>query len=470
MLFSSISFIFLFFPISILIYYLVPQKMRNIVLLIESMVFYSWGEPVYVVLLILSAFLNYYCGLDIEEKREDPVKARGSLIFAIVINVVLLLFFKYYGFFMDSVNALLSDDIPYRELSMPIGISIYTLRAISYQIDVYRGEARAQRKFVAFGLYLSLFPLMIVGPIERYVDMEKQLARRTLSPQRFGSGAMLFICGLAKKAILADTIGILQEEITNLPIGTFSVLTAWIGVAAFAFRFYFELSGFSDMAIGIGRILGFDLHRNFNYPYISRNIIEFGRRWNVTLHTWFREYVYKTLDGTERGALGPVWSVVLIGALMGLWYGAGWKFLWWGIYGCVFVILERFIWGDRLKMLPNIVQHIYTIVFVFIGWVFFFSPDVGTAFDYIGVMFGFSAIALIDSQSLFFIGPHWLLLLVCILGCSSRGNGALQTLTTAPGSSTGKTIAVSIVYMLLFVASLAFLITGMPEFGLIIQF
>lgn len=470
MLFSSLSFIMLFLPVSILVYYLVPQKMRNIVLLLESLIFYAWGQPVYVVLLFLSACLNFYCGQDIEEKREEPGKARNSLIFAIVLNVVILLFFKYYGFFMDSVNSLLSDHIPYRELTMPIGISIYTLRAISYEIDLYRNQVHAQRRFVDFALYLSLFPLQLVGPVERYVDMEAQLQRRNISPQRLGSGAMLFICGLAKKVILADALGLLQDQIRSLPIGTFSVLTAWLGAATFAFQFYFELSGMTDMAMGIGRMLGFDFHRSFNYPYISKSMLEFGRRWNITLNTWFREYVYKTLDGAERKAFGPIWSVVLIGALMGLWYGAGWKFLWWGIYGCIFVILERFVWGDCLKMLPNIVQHIYTIVLIFVGWVFFFSPDVGTALDYIGVMFGFSARGLIDSQALYFIGTHWLLILVCILSASARGNTMFQTLVTIPKSSTGKSIAVSVVYVVLFIVSLAFLITGVPEFHLMIQF
>ena len=470
MLFSSISFIFLFFPISMLLYYLVPQRYRNLALLLESLVFYAWGEPVYVVLLLLSAGFNYYCGQDIEEKSEHPGKARNSLLFAIAGNVVLLVLFKYYGFLMESLNLMLPESISYRELTMPIGISIYTLRAISYLIDVYRQQGKAQRRFVDFGMYLSLFPLMLTGPVERYVDLEPQLRNRTLSPQRFGNGMMLFICGLAKKVILADSIGLLQEEITQLPIGTFSVLTAWMGALAFAFRFYFELSGFADMAMGLGRAMGFDFHRNFNYPYIAKNVTEFSRRWNATVGAWFREYVFKTLDGRERESFGPVWSVVLSGVLMGFWYGASFRFFWWGILGCFFVMMEKFLWGNALKRLPSVVQHIYTMVIVLIGWVFFFTPDVATAVDYIGVMFGLSARGLIDSQALYFIGTHWLLLVVCIVGSCTKGLELLHTVQSFPRSTNGKNVMVSVVYVVLFLVSLAFLVAGMPEVGLIIQF
>ena len=307
MLFSNLSFIFIFLPILMFIYFLVSQKRKNIVLLLASLVFYAWGGPVYVVLLFLSTVFNYFCGRDLEEKKEDPMRKKRSLVFGIVINLLILGFFKYYVFLMESINALVSAELPYRELAVPIGISIYTLRAISYLADIYRGEA-AQAKFVDLALYLGMFPQISAGPVDRYVNIAGQLGKRPLSVRRFGNGAMLFVCGLAKKVILADSAGILQEQITGLQIGTFSVLTAWIGCAAFAFRFYFELSGYADMAIGLGRMLGFDLQRNFYDPYASRSVTEFWKRWNSSLTLWVRAYIYEPLEKKVQEASGRIWN------------------------------------------------------------------------------------------------------------------------------------------------------------------
>lgn len=459
MLFSNLSFIFIFLPVVVLIYFFVPQKQKNVVFLLASLVFYAWGEPVYVILLLLSAVFNYFCGRDLQEKQDSPVRKKRSLIFAIVINLLILGFFKYYVFFMESINMVSPVELPYRELAVPVGLSIYILRALSYLIDVYRNEAEAQDKFIHLALYLSMFPQMIAGPIDRYINMEKQLEMRTVSLQRFGSGAVLFVCGLAKKVILADSAGILQEQITGLQIGTFSVATAWIGCVAFAFRFYFELSGFADMAVGIGRMFGFDLQRNFYYPYVSRSVTEFWRRWNVSLASWFRVYLYEPLGGSQGEMSGQMWGILLVGMLTGLWYGAEWRFLWWGIYCGIFLILERFVWGKRLAQLPKVVQHLYAIMVIFIGWVFFFTPDLGAALDYIGVMFGMGASALADTQVLYFVLSHWLLLVLCILGTSSRGSEVIRTLLEAPQSMRGKVIVACVVYMAIFLIGLAFLVT-----------
>lgn len=459
MLFSNLSFIFIFLPVVVLIYFFVPQKQKNVVFLLASLVFYAWGEPVYVILLLLSAVFNYFCGRDLQEKQDSPVRKKRSLIFAIVINLLILGFFKYYVLFMESINMVSPVELPYRELAVPVGLSIYILRALSYLIDVYRNEAEAQDKFIHLALYLSMFPQMIAGPIDRYINMEKQLEMRTVSLQRFGSGAVLFVCGLAKKVILADSAGILQEQITGLQIGTFSVATAWIGCVAFAFRFYFELSGFADMAVGIGRMFGFDLQRNFYYPYVSRSVTEFWRRWNVSLASWFRVYLYEPLGGSQGEMSGQMWRILLVGMLTGLWYGAEWRFLWWGIYCGIFLILERFVWGKRLAQLPKVVQHLYAIMVIFIGWVFFFTPDLGAALDYIGVMFGMGASALADTQVLYFVLSHWLLLVLCILGTSSRGSEVIRTLLEAPQSMRGKVIVACVVYMAIFLIGLAFLVT-----------
>ena len=459
MLFSSITFLFLFLPVTVLIYYLVPQKTRNLVLLIASLFFYAWGEPVYVVLMILSILLNFFCGKDIGEKRADPVRAKRSLIFAVVMNVLILGFFKYYGLLMETLNVLFPYEIPYRELALPIGISFYTFQELSYLIDIYRGNAKPQQRLLPFALYISMFPQLIAGPIVRYVDIEAQLLNRVMSMRKFGQGVMYFIVGFAKKVVLADSIGALYEQITALPIGSFSVLTAWVGCLAFAFQIYFDFSGYSDMAIGLGKMFGFEFRKNFQYPYIAKNIGEFWRRWHISLGTWFREYVYIPLGGNKCSVSRHLLNLLIVWALTGLWHGAQWNFLAWGLYYGVILILERYVWGRALGRLPAFVQHIYTFVLVLIGWVFFFSPSLGAAMDYLGVMFGAGASAWIDRQGFYFLLTHWLLFLLCAIGSSLRGMNILRLLTGSYESRRIRQIAACVVYIGMFLVSLAFLVT-----------
>lgn len=459
MLFSSITFLFLFLPVTVLIYYLVPQKTRNLVLLIASLFFYAWGEPVYVVLMILSILLNFFCGKDIGEKRADPVRAKRSLIFAVVMNVLILGFFKYYGLLMETLNVLFPYEIPYRELALPIGISFYTFQELSYLIDIYRGNAKPQQRLLPFALYISMFPQLIAGPIVRYVDIEAQLLNRVMSMRKFGQGVMYFIVGFTKKVVLADSIGALYEQITALSIGSFSVLTAWVGCLAFAFQIYFDFSGYSDMAIGLGKMFGFEFRKNFQYPYIAKNIGEFWRRWHISLGTWFREYVYIPLGGNKCPASRHLLNLLIVWALTGLWHGAQWNFLVWGLYYGVILILERYVWGRALGRLPVFVQHIYTFVLVLIGWVFFFSPSLGAAMDYLGVMFGAGASAWIDRQGFYFLLTHWLLFLLCAIGSSLRGMNILRLLTGSYESRRIRQIAACVVYIGMFLVSLAFLVT-----------
>ena len=459
MLFSSITFLFLFLPVTVLIYYLVPQKTRNLVLLIASLFFYAWGEPVYVVLMILSILLNFFCGKDIGEKRADPVRAKRSLIFAVVMNVLILGFFIYYGLLMETLNVLFPYEIPYRELALPIGISFYTFQELSYLIDIYRGNAKPQQRLLPFALYISMFPQLIAGPIVRYVDIEAQLLNRVMSMRKFGQGVMYFIVGFAKKVVLADSIGALYEQITALSIGSFSVLTAWVGCLAFAFQIYFDFSGYSDMAIGLGKMFGFEFRKNFQYPYIAKNIGEFWRRWHISLGTWFREYVYIPLGGNKCPASRHLLNLLIVWALTGLWHGAQWNFLVWGLYYGVILILERYVWGRALGRLPVFVQHIYTFVLVLIGWVFFFSPSLGAAMDYLGVMFGAGASAWIDRQGFYFLLTHWLLFLLCAIGSSLRGMNILRLLTGSYESRRIRQIAACVVYIGMFLVSLAFLVT-----------
>lgn len=459
MLFSSITFLFVFLPVTLAVYYLAPAQMRNLVMLAASLFFYAWGEPVYIILMLLSILMNYYCGLDIDGKRNSPQLARRSLIFAVAANVLVLGFFKYYGLIMETVNGTLPVDIPYRVLPLPIGISFYTFQALSYIVDVYRGEARAQKKFTWFASYICMFPQLIAGPIIRYVDIEEQLRQRSFGIVKFGRGAMFFIRGLAKKVVIANSIGTVYEQVMQLPVGTVSVLTSWVGCLAYAFQIYFDFSGYSDMAVGLGKMFGFEFRRNFHYPYVSKSITEFWRRWHISLSTWFREYVYIPLGGNRCGGQRNMVNLILVWALTGLWHGAEWNFLLWGLYYGVLLILEKHVWGALMDRLPGVIQHIYTFVLVMVGWVFFFSPDLGSALDYIGMMFGMGASALADRQAVFLLTTHWLLFLLCILGSSSIGWTILRAFMESYKKGRTQRIMSCVIYMGIFLVSVAFLVT-----------
>ncbi len=459
MLFSSITFLFVFLPVTLAVYYLAPVQMRNLVMLAASLFFYAWGEPVYIILMLLSILMNYYCGLDIDGKRNSPQLARRSLIFGVAANVLVLGFFKYYGLIMETVNGTLPVDIPYRVLPLPIGISFYTFQALSYIVDVYRGEARAQKKFTWFASYICMFPQLIAGPIIRYVDIEEQLRQRSFGIVKFGRGAMFFIRGLAKKVVIANSIGTVYEQVMQLPVGTVSVLTAWVGCLAYAFQIYFDFSGYSDMAVGLGKMFGFEFRRNFHYPYVSKSITEFWRRWHISLSTWFREYVYIPLGGNRCSGQRNMVNLILVWALTGLWHGAEWNFLFWGLYYGVLLILEKHVWGALMDRLPGVIQHIYTFVLVMVGWVFFFSPDLGSALDHIGMMFGMGASALADRQAVFLLTTHWLLFLLCILGSSSIGWTILRAFMESYKKGRTQRIMSCVIYMGIFLVSVAFLVT-----------
>ncbi|SHK22232.1 MBOAT family O-acyltransferase [Hespellia stercorisuis] len=459
MLFSSVSFLFMFLPITLLLYFLVPARFKNLVLLICSLFFYAWGEPVYVVLMILSIVFNYACGLDIGYNADDPVHAKRGIIFAVVVNLLILGFFKYYGFLIGSINAVFPVNIPYRELELPIGISFYTFQAMSYVIDVYRKRVRPQRDLMLFAVYVSMFPQLIAGPIVRYADIEAQLKQRNISPNRFGDGIMYFIRGLAKKVLIANTVGGIFDQISGMGFGSFSMLTAWVGCVSYAFQIYFDFSGYSDMAIGLGKMFGFDFLKNFEYPYTAKSITDFWRRWHISLSTWFREYVYIPLGGNRKGTKRTVINLLIVWALTGLWHGANWTFLFWGLYYGGILVLEKFVIGERINRLPGALQHAYTLILVLIGWVFFFSPDLGYAFRYLGVMFGIGAKGLADQQALFFVLTNWLLYLVSITASTSFGYYVLDRGVYNYRNGQGRRGVACIIYLAMFIVSIAFLVT-----------
>ena len=459
MLFSSITFLFIFLPLTLLLYYLVPFRMKNYVMLAASLIFYAWGEPVYIILMILSIILNYFCGQDIYEKRDNARAMKMSLIFGVVMNLLILGFFKYYGLLMDTINAILPIDIPYRVLALPIGISFYTFQAMSYLIDVYRKEVKPQENVLYFALYISMFPQLIAGPIVRYIDIEEQLKERSINSTKFGEGAMYFIRGLAKKVVLANTFGSVYEQVAAMQMGSFSTLTAWVGAIAYAFQIYFDFGGYSDMAIGLGKMFGFEFLPNFNYPYIAKSITDFWRRWHISLSTWFREYVYIPLGGNQCTPSRHILNLLIVWMLTGLWHGAQWNFMFWGLYYGVILILEKYLWGSKIEKLPAAVQHIYAFVLVLFGWVFFFSPTLGYAGQYLKVMFGIGAKGIFDKQGFFMIFTNWLLIVIAILASAPRGYKLLKKITGCWQSEEVRTIVTCAVYIAMFLLCIAFLVT-----------
>ncbi len=459
MLFSSITFLFIFLPLTLLLYYLVPFRMKNYVMLAASLIFYAWGEPVYIILMILSIILNYFCGQDIYEKRDNARAMKMSLMFGVVMNLLILGFFKYYGLLMDTVNAILPIDIPYRVLALPIGISFYTFQAMSYLIDVYRKEVKPQENILYFALYISMFPQLIAGPIVRYIDIEEQLKERSINSTKFGEGAMYFIRGLAKKVVLANTFGSVYEQVAAMQMGSFSTLTAWVGAIAYAFQIYFDFGGYSDMAIGLGKMFGFEFLPNFNYPYIAKSITDFWRRWHISLSTWFREYVYIPLGGNRCTPSRHILNLLIVWMLTGLWHGAQWNFMFWGLYYGVILILEKYLWGNKIEKLPSAVQHIYAFVLVLFGWVFFFSPTLGYAGQYLKVMFGIGAKGIFDKQGFFMIFTNWLLIVIAILASAPRGYKLLKKITGCWQSEEVRAIVTCAVYIAMFLLCIAFLVT-----------
>ena len=418
MIFSSIFFIFVFLPIVLLIYYIVPFAWKNLVLLLFSLLFYAWGEPVYVVLMLLGIGINYVSGMEIESHMEagNKNKAKFACIVAAVINFLILGFYKYYGFLIENLNAGLHLDIPYKELALPIGISFYTFQTMSYVIDVYRGKVKAQHDPVAFGAYVSMFPQLIAGPIVRYSDVEQQLRSRKISWERFGEGSVWFLRGLGKKVLIANNIGSLYEAVSSLGASEMSVLTAWIGCFAYTMQIYFDFGGYSDMAIGLGKMLGFDFIKNFDYPYISKSITEFWRRWHISLSSWFKEYVYIPLGGNRGGTWKSIRNLMIVWMLTGLWHGAAWNFILWGFYYGVLLCIEKYVLGEVLERLPNAARHVYTLILVMVGWVLFFSPSLGGAAAYLGAMFGIGGKGLIDMTGFYYLKSGLILGIIAAIG------------------------------------------------------
>ena len=387
MVFSSTIFLCVYLPLVLLGYYICPKKGRNLFLLIVSLVFYAWGEPKYVFLMIFSILINYIFGRLMDKHRENKKRLKLMLVLSVVIDLVLLSVFKYTDFVITNINAIFGSSFDLLNIALPIGISFYTFQAMSYTIDVYRDDVRVQKNLIDFGMYITMFPQLIAGPIVRYADVQDQLADRSVTTADFSEGIMRFVVGLGKKVLLANQMGAVWSDIYALG-GDVSALMAWTGAIAYTFQIYFDFSGYSDMAIGLGRMFGFKFPENFRYPYQSVSITDFWRRWHITLSTWFKEYLYIPLGGNRCGLARQALNLLIVWSLTGFWHGAGWNFVMWGLYYFVILFIEKLFLLKALDKLPKFFRHVYALLLIVIGWVIFASDDVSVLLPYLGSMFG----------------------------------------------------------------------------------
>ncbi|MGP1376203.1 MAG: MBOAT family O-acyltransferase [Bulleidia sp.] len=414
MVFSSLTFLYAYLPFVLIVYFLVPFRYRNLTLFIVSLFFYGWGEPLYIFVMLLSITMNWLAGKQI---RRQPTQAKSLLVLCIIANLLLLGFFKYWDFFVENLHHLGLTFIPLLHLSLPIGISFYTFQAMSYPIDIYRGKAEPQTSLIAFGAYVTMFPQLIAGPIVRYVDVAARLIRRQVDSASFADGINRFTVGLCKKVLLANSAGAIYTDILALPNSRMTTMTAWIGIVSYALQIYFDFSGYSDMAIGLGRMLGFHFPENFNYPYIAVSVTDFWRRWHISLSTWFRDYVYIPMGGNRKGLRRQLFNIAVVWLLTGFWHGASWNFILWGILYGIVLMLEKLGLLKILNHLPKWFGRIYTLLVVLIAWVLFANTDLNAGLRYIRMLFGSTGM-FADAMTLYYLRDHFLLFFVGILACT----------------------------------------------------
>lgn len=437
MVFSSTIFLCVYLPLVLLGYYICPKKGRNLFLLIASLVFYAWGEPKYVFLMIFSILVNYIFGRLMDKNRGRQKRMKLLLVLSVVIDIGLLSVFKYTDFIITNVNAIFGSSFDLLNIALPIGISFYTFQAMSYTIDVYRDDVRVQKNLIDFGMYITMFPQLIAGPIVRYADVQDQLAERSVTTADFSEGIMRFVVGLGKKVLLANQMGAVWSEIYALG-GDVSALMAWTGAIAYTFQIYFDFSGYSDMAIGLGRMFGFKFPENFRYPYQSVSITDFWRRWHITLSTWFKEYLYIPLGGNRCGLARQALNLLIVWSLTGFWHGAGWNFVMWGLYYFVILFIEKLFLLKALDKLPKLFRHVYALLLVVIGWVIFASDDVSVLLPYLGSMFGANgAVGGMDVYTLF---TKAVLLIICCVASTELPKRLFLSATGAMNEKAAFTI------------------------------
>lgn len=462
MVFSSLLFLFRFLPAMLLCYFIAPARLRNGLLFIGSLVFYGFGEPVYILLLLFSTAVDFIHGKWIEACNEKGWHkgAKMAVASSVVINLTLLCYFKYTDFMIGFVNGVVGTNLQMMNVPLPIGISFYTFQTMSYSIDVYRGKVKAQKSLVAFGAYVSMFPQLIAGPIVRYGTIAGELDKRRVSAADFEEGVRLFVIGLGKKVLIANQMGAAWSEIIGIAPNGRSVIMVWMGIFAFGMQLYFDFSGYSDMASGLGRMLGFHFPENFRYPYESKSITEFWRRWHISLGTWFKEYVYIPLGGGRRGRIFQIRNIMIVWLLTGIWHGAGGNFLLWGLYFGGILLFEKLFWLKRLNRLSPAIQSLYAMSLVFLGWVLFAFDDMSQGICYLQQMFGLSGMSsqtpLINRRTIYLLYNYLALFLIAGIGATSLPARFVRERV----SERGKEILLPIFVMAIFLLSVAFLVSA----------
>lgn len=456
MVFSSLTFMFFYLPIVLGIYFLAPKKFRNLWMFLAGLLFYGWGEPVYLWIMVLSTVIDYICGYLMHIHDDKPKIRKLCLIASVVMNLGLLSIFKYSGFFVSSINSIFGLSLTVPNIALPIGISFYTFQSMSYTIDMYLRNISVQKNPITFATYVTLFPQIVAGPIVRYSDVQNEIDNRTITVNLVGEGVLIFIKGLAKKVLLANNIGALWSTIKAQDISSIPALTAWLGILAFTFQIYFDFSGYSDMAVGLGKILGFNFPQNFNFPYVSKSISEFWRRWHITLGTWFREYVYIPLGGNRKGKYRTIFNLFVVWMLTGFWHGASWNFVLWGVYFGVLIIFERLFLGDLLKKIPTFLQILYTFILVVFGWVMFEFDKLSNVFDFFKTMFLLNSNTLYDSNTLYYLVSYIVVFVLCIFFSNDISQKLITSFKNKYPRFSGYAIAV--IAIILFFVCTAYLV------------
>ena len=460
MVFSSLLFLFRFLPLVLIVYYIVPRCLRNCVLLFMSLLFYAWGEPRYVWIMIFSTAVNYVHGILVEhfKNKEKITWEKGMVISSVIINLLILGFFKYGDLLIHTVNQITGSGFGMLEIALPIGVSFYTFQTMSYTIDVYRGNVKAQKNIIAFGTYVTMFPQLIAGPIVKYKTIEGELEKRHESVDAFANGVGRFIIGLGKKVLLANNIGILWSVISKMNPENIPVLTAWLGILAFTFQIYFDFSGYSDMAIGLGKMFGFNFKENFNYPYVSKSITEFFRRWHISLGTWLKEYVYIPLGGNRCSISKHIRNILIVWVLTGLWHGAAYNFILWGAYYGVIIIIEKMFIGKYLERIPAVLSHLYTMLIVMMGWAVFSFDKMSNVIKYICAMFGANSCGFGNNQSIYLLYTNIILLVILFIGATPLPKKVAELLTDRIKNEAVRIILVNVFYITVFVLVTAYLV------------
>ncbi len=417
MVFSSLIFLFYFLPIVMIAYFFSPPKVRNIIILVSGIVFYAWGEPFYILIMLLSTAIDYTAGRLIDKYDKNEKLRRLCLIVSVCVNLGLLSVFKYGSFFITNINALLGTNIHDPQLPLPIGISFYTFQSMSYTIDLYMRKIKVQKNFFSFAAYVTLFPQIVAGPIVRYEDVAKEIDDRSVTIGKVSEGIAVFLKGLGKKVLLANNIGLVWSQIKAMDYSSISALTAWIGILAFTFQIYFDFSGYSDMAVGLGKMLGFNFPKNFDHPYISKSVSEFWRRWHITLGAWFRSYVYIPLGGNRKGKARQIFNMFVVWALTGLWHGASWNFVLWGLYFFVLLVIEKLFLG-RFFDAHRGIGRFCTLAAVYFGWIFFKFTDMSLIGTVLKGMFCFNGNPISTYEARSFALGYVLFFIIAVLACT----------------------------------------------------